>query len=168
VLGHQFPDHERGVRHAGRHDDDGKRLAIDRQDRNEQEHLLKAVGQCGTAEYPCECRAGGKADLNGSQHARRIGCEREGNLGSRSPFLCQTLQMRAPRGHDGEFRQEKAPFSMNSTKTTMISRISIFNFYQPINCACTKASGKTVAKNQPRFPAARRWQAFCTSGRTRS
>jgi hypothetical protein len=63
---------------------------------------------------------------------------------------------------------EKAPFSMNSTKTTMISRISIFNFYQPINRACTKASGKTVAKNQPRFPAARRWQAFCTSGRTRS
>jgi len=95
MLGRQFADDERGVGHCDRHHDNGKRLAIGCQERSEAQEFLEPFGERGAAENSRQRRGGGKADLNGSQHARRIVGKREGNLRSRPPFLGQAFQVRA-------------------------------------------------------------------------
>jgi len=102
MLGRQLADDERGVGHSDRHHDNGKRLGVGSQDRNKAQEFLQPFRERGAAENSRQGRGGGKADLNGSQHARRIVGEREGNLRSWPPFLGQAFQVRAARGDDGK------------------------------------------------------------------
>ena len=104
VFRREFPDDERGVGHAHRHDDNRKGLAVVCQERHDEQQLPKPLRQRGAAEYSCKRGGGREADLYSGQHARRIVGELECNLGARSPLLHQALQMRAARGDDGKLR----------------------------------------------------------------